>query len=244
METPRVIRRLKPHLIEALVFALVTLLLVAGAHRRNRLWGNEIDLWTDCVAKSSTKARPYFNLGFAYMNAGIYDKALAMTEKAIEIDPKFANAYYNLGLIHQKTGDRGKAIALGKRALEIDPKLHMAYFSLGAFYFENGQYPEAGEAYKKFLAVYPYFPEVHNLLAIVYSAQKQFDNAIKEFEEEIRVNPSHVLAHLNVGQTYWFEFKNREKALYHLKIALMLDPFLPNRGQIRKLVHFLERSPS
>ena len=196
------------------------------------------------IVSLGASAESDFANGLAFYEKSQYDLAIQELTRAQEKNPKFANAYYNLGLIHQKTGDRAKAIALGKRALEIDPKLHMAYYSLGAFYFENGQYPEAEEAYKKFLAVYPYFPEVHNLLAIVYSAQKQFDNAIKEFEEEIRVNPYHVLAHLNVGQTYWFEFKNREKALYHLKIALMLDPFLPNRGQIRKLVHFLERSPS
>lgn len=244
MDTSRVIRKLKPHLIEIIVFALVILLLTVGAHRRNRLWENEIDLWTDCVKKSPKKARPYFNLGFAYMNGGAYDKALVMTERALEIDPKFANAYYNLGLIYQRMGDRDKAIALGKKALELDPHLYFVYFSLGAIYFENGQYQEAEEAYKKFLTVYPYFPEARNLLAIVYSAQKQFDKAVTEFEEAIRINPHHVLAHLNVGQTYWYEFKNREKALYHLKIALMLDPFLPNRGQIRKLVRFLEGSPS
>ena len=237
-------RKLKPHFIEIVVFALVILLLTVGTHRRNRLWGSEIDLWTDCVMKSPKKARPYFDLGFAYMSAGVYDKALAMTEKAIEIDPKFANAYYNLGLIYQRMGDREKAIALGKKALDLDPDLYFAYYSLGALYFENGQYPEAEEAYKKFLKVFPYFPEAHNLLAIVYSAQKQFDKAVKEFEETVRIAPYHVLAHLNAGQTYWYEFQNREKAVYHLKIALMLDPFLPSRGQIRRLVRSLERPPS
>ena len=77
----------------------------------------------------------------------------------------------------------------------------MAYLTLGGIYFENGQYEEAAEAYKKFLKVFPYFPEVHNLLGIVYAAQKQFDKAIAEFEWEIRINPYHTLAHLNLGQS-------------------------------------------
>jgi tetratricopeptide (TPR) repeat protein len=125
-------------------------------------------------------------------------------------------------------------------ALEIDPEMYMAYYSLGSIYLENGQYQEAEEAFKTFIKVFPHFPEVHNLLAIVYAAQRQFDKAVKEFEGEIRANPYHTLAHLNLGQIYWYEFQNRQKAIYHLKAALMLNPFLPNRTEIRRLVRLLE----
>jgi len=51
------------------------------------------------------------------------------------------------------------------------------------------------------------------------------------------------LAHLNLGQIYWYEFRKKQKALDHLKTALFLDPLLPNRGEIRKLVHVLEGLP-
>ena len=92
--------------------------------------------------------------------------------------------------------------------------------------------------------MFPFFPEVHQLLAIVYAAQKRFDKAIAEFEWELRVNPQHTLTHLNLGQIYWYEFQNREKAIYHLKVALMLDPLLPNRKTIQRLVRTLEGFPS
>jgi tetratricopeptide (TPR) repeat protein len=132
---------------------------------------------------------------------------------------------------------------MAKKSLEIDPDLHMAYPFLGGMYFENGQYEEAAEAFKKLLKVYPYFPNVHHLLGIVCVAQHQFDKAIIEFEWELRINPFHALAHLNLGQIYWYEFKNRQKALTHLKTALMLDPFLPNRAEVRRLVRILEGLP-
>ena len=86
----------------------------------------------------------------------------------------------------------------------------------------------------------PYFPEAHHSLGIAYAAQKQFDQAVAEFESEIRINPYHILAHMNAGQIYWYEFHNREKAIYHLKAALMLDPFLPNRSGIQRLVRHIE----
>jgi len=235
--------KIKPHLIEIGIFLILTLLLSIGTYSRNRLWNDEIGLWIDCVRKSPNKARPYVNLGIGYFNAGAYDKSREFLQKAIWIDPKSAYAYYNLSLTLQKLGYLNQAIEMVKKSIEIDPDLHLGYYTLGTIYFESGQYEESAEAFKKFLETYPYFPDVHNLLAIVYAAQKQFDKAVQEFEWEIRVNPYHTLAHLNLGQIYWYEFQNREKAIYHLRIALMLDPLLPNRGVIQRLVHSLEGFP-
>jgi tetratricopeptide (TPR) repeat protein len=118
----------------------------------------------------------------------------------------------------------------------------MAQYSLGTIYFEKGDYKGAADSFNKFLKVFPYFPNVHHLLAIVYAAEKRFDKAVSEFEWEVRINPYHALAHLNLGQIYWHEFQNKQKAIYHFRIALMLDPFLPNQGEIRRLVRQLEGS--
>ena len=229
--------------METAIFVAVILLLCVGTYSRNRLWNDEIVLWTDCVKKSPQKARPYVDLGVAYFNAGIFDKSIETTQKAIQIDPKFGAAYYNLGLTYQKMGDLNQAIAMAKKSLEVDPTLNMPYYSLGGMYFENGQYEESEKAFQRFLKKYPYFPEVHNLLAIVYGAQKKFDQAVTELEWEIRINPYHILGHLNLGQIYWYEFQNKQKAIYHLKTALMLDPLLPRRAEIRKLVRLLEGLP-
>jgi tetratricopeptide (TPR) repeat protein len=235
--------KIKSYLAEIVIFLSIVFILSIGTYSRNRLWNNPVDLWKDCVKKSSHKARPYVNLGFAYLESGQYDKALETTKKGIDLDPKFAGAYYNLGIIYQKIGDLDKAIAMGKKSREIDPELHMAEFLLGSIYFENGRLEEAAETYSTFLKSFPYFPGVHQILGIIYAGQKQFDKAIAEFEWEIRINPYNSLAHLNLGQIYWYEFQNRQKAIRHLKIALMLDPLLPKRGEIRKLVQLLEGLP-
>jgi superkiller protein 3 len=235
--------KIRPHLIEISLFMVVILLLTVGSYSRNRVWKDEISLCTDGVKKSPRKGRAYVHLAAAYFSAGMYDKSLETNQRAIQIDPKCADAYYNLGLTYQKMGDLNSAIAMEKKSLEVDPTLYAVYSSLGGIYFEKGQYQEAQEAFQKFLEVYPYFPEVHALLAITYAAQKKFNKAVIELEWELKINPYHVLAHLNVGQIYWYEFQNKQKAIYHLKTALMLDPYFPRRGEIRKLVRLLEGLP-
>src|SRR4030042_5335340 len=104
--------KIKLHPMETAIFVAVILLLCVGTYSRNRLWNDEIVLWTDCVKKSPQKARPYVDLGVAYFNAGIFDKSIETTQKAIQIDPKFGAAYYNLGLTYQKMGHLSKAIAM------------------------------------------------------------------------------------------------------------------------------------
>ena len=167
---------------------------------------------------------------------------LRSTRKALELDPKFAIAYHNLSVIYQKRGDLNQAIQAGQRAIELDPGLSMGYHTLAGIYFENKQYDKAEEAYKVFIREFPYFPEVHNLLALTYAAQRRFDKAVEALEGELRVNPFHTLAHVNLGQIYWYEFRNREKALSHLKTALGVDPLFPDRAKIRRLVRTIEES--
>lgn len=234
---------IKTHWVEVSIFVAVILLLSIGTYSRNRLWSDEISLLTDCVKKSPNKARPHGGLGVAYFNIGAYDKSLEFNKKAIQIDPKFGEAYHNIGLTYQKMGDFRKAIEMEKKSLELDPTLYIAYYSLGSIYFENGQYEEAEKAFQKFVQIFPYFPEVHNLLAIIYAAQKKFDKTTVELGWELRINPNNSLAHVNLGQIYWYEFHDKRKALYHFKTALMLDPYIPKRGEIRKLVSLLEGLP-
>ena len=228
--------------LEAAICLGVVALLAAATYARNRAWNDEVEMWMDVVRKSPGKARAHSNLGFAYFDAGRYDRALEETEKAIQIDPKLAMAYYVRHLALEKMGDISKAIEVAKKSLEIDPKLHMAEFSLGKIYLAKEEPEVSVEYFRRFLKAYPYAPEVHHLLGVAYATQKRFDKAVSEFESEVRVNPSNSLTHLNLGQIYWFEFRDREKAIRHLKTALFLDPFLPDRAQVQRLVRSLEAS--
>ena len=61
-----------------LILAAVILVLVFGIAtlRRNQIWGSEIRLWQDTLAKSPQKARVYNNLGLALTHAGRLPEAI------------------------------------------------------------------------------------------------------------------------------------------------------------------------
>jgi tetratricopeptide (TPR) repeat protein len=231
-------------LIEGIVFFVVIFVLVIGTYSRNTLWNDELVLYADVAKKSPNKARAFVNLGFAYFNKEDYRNSQEMSRRALELDPKSSYAYFNLSLCSQKLGDLNEAVELGKKAVEIDPEFTMGNYSLGKILLQRGQFDEAENAFQKIIRKYPYFPEVHNLMGIVYASRKQYDKTVEEMELDIRTNPNpayQARIHSNLGILYWLHFRNREKAIYHLRAALRLDPDIPNREPMRKMVYALEQ---
>ncbi len=58
--------------------------------------------------------------GWVYYLASDYDKAIEVSLKAIDLDPKFWLAYTNLGLAYEKKGSFTQAIAVLEKARQFD----------------------------------------------------------------------------------------------------------------------------
>ena len=56
-----------------------------------------------------------------------YDKAAADFDKAIELDPEYANSYKHYGVLCRKMNDLEKAITLLTKAIERNPNYKEAY---------------------------------------------------------------------------------------------------------------------
>lgn len=78
-----------------LTTALV-LVLCLFTYQRNLLYQDQLLLWSDAVAKSSNKARPHNNLGYAYALHGDWDRAIDEFRTAARLDPDFILAQQNL----------------------------------------------------------------------------------------------------------------------------------------------------
>ncbi|HZL60413.1 MAG TPA: tetratricopeptide repeat protein [Stellaceae bacterium] len=77
-------------------------------------------------------ADAYYNRCAAYIDKGLYDKAVADCTRAIALKPDFAVAYDNRGAAYEKKGLRDKAIADYRAALKLDPTDRYALKRLGA----------------------------------------------------------------------------------------------------------------
>ena len=73
------------------------------------------------IALNPFNEQAYLALGALYINAKAYDKAIALFNEAIEVNPQFANAYHERGRAKLLSGDKEGAAADMKSALELNP---------------------------------------------------------------------------------------------------------------------------
>jgi tetratricopeptide (TPR) repeat protein len=108
--TLEVLRRLKTRPAR-LAAALAVLLMVAGAltYHRNRVWGSDIALWEDAVARSPRKSRVHFQLGFAYFRVGRCEDAERHYEIASRLAAPDFRLYYNWAMAYTCLGRAGEA---------------------------------------------------------------------------------------------------------------------------------------
>ena len=93
---------------------------------------------TEILRGNPINAVAWFKRGKAYLDQRIdtRDLGLAITDltKAIEIDPKYADAYQVRGVAFRRNGDFPRAIADQSKAIEINPGFAVAYGARGYAY--------------------------------------------------------------------------------------------------------------
>lgn len=94
-------------------------------------------------------------IGIAYHQLLQLDQAKRHYERAIKMNPKYAEAINNLGTLHYAKRSYRRAIGQYKKALKLTPDSASIYSNLGTAYFARKKYKEAFEAYTQALALDP-----------------------------------------------------------------------------------------
>ncbi|MDD5020467.1 MAG: tetratricopeptide repeat protein [Candidatus Omnitrophica bacterium] len=81
----------------------------------------------------------------------------------------------------------------------------------------------------------------HYNLGAVYTRDKDYENAVKEFNSVLSYNPNDAKTHYNLGIIYDDYFKNKEKARYHYRAFLDLQPESDDAESVREWLAELER---
>ena len=119
--------------------------------------------------------------GSVYGEAGHADQALADFNKAISLDPNYAQAYANRALIYRKTNKLDLALADDNKALAIDASYAPAYLGRGIVYRLQGRNAQALDDFNKVIAIRPDNAEAYYNRGLLYQSQGQQQFAIDDF---------------------------------------------------------------
>ena len=108
------------------------------------------------VCWGQSPATEHFNRGIQWLNEGEPDKAIPEFTKAIELDPKMADAYYQRGAkTIEVGGDVDAAIRDLSKAIELDARQTDALATRGQAYEGRKEYDKAIADFSKYIALDP-----------------------------------------------------------------------------------------
>jgi tetratricopeptide (TPR) repeat protein len=166
-------------------------------------------------------AAMWIQMSLAQYQKQEFQQSIESAKKALEIDPRSAEAYNNIGAAYAEMGDLQNAAANEKKALEINPGLQIARNNLNAYTARIGQpagaktadnfldeslqlnlagkFDESIAAARAALKLKPDYAEAWNNIAADYAAEKKWDRAIDAAKKAIALKPDYPLAKNNLA---------------------------------------------
>lgn len=182
-------------------------------------------------------ARAY--AGLAVCDAKLYSKfgvatsvdaILATADRAIDIDPKLAEAHAARGFALKTQGRRAEALAVFGRALALDPGCFEAHEFLAEFHFQDGDFEQAAALYLRMMEIQPSDYRSPFALQMIYQslgreaeAEKYARIGLARAEAEIRLHPDSNLP-LELGAPALASLGERDRAIEWITRALEIDP--------------------
>ncbi|RKY13529.1 MAG: hypothetical protein DRP82_05285, partial [Planctomycetota bacterium] len=167
-----------------------------------------------------------FLRGTVWAEKGDFDRAIEDYDRAIELNPKLAEAYYNRGNAWAMKGEYDRAIEDWTKVIELDPKFALAYTNRGLAWDEKGDYDKAIEDYNKAIELKELLPDegaqafYNRGLAWVH--KDDYDKAIEDFTRAIELNPKFAEAFYNRGLA-WAHKGNYDRAIEDYNKAIELN---------------------
>jgi tetratricopeptide (TPR) repeat protein len=144
----------------------------------------------DAIRGMRVGGRVYTLEGKTAFQAGRYDDAARLFNKAVDADPSDASALINLGTALGQLGDLNAAIERFQSALKIDPAEATALFNLGVLSGQTGDHAAAVEYLSAYLDGQPDDVEARRELAKALSRLSRFPAAEEQFRMLLRATPA------------------------------------------------------
>ena len=154
------------------------------------------DLFREALAKDPSNAQAY--LGLAIVSADTFDgKATAYAAKAIELDPKLAEAHELMASLALQNDDRDMAVAEADEAIALEDDALDALAIHAAAELLADRSPDAWFA--KVTAVNPGYGEAYALVANQLELHYRYEDAATYYRKAIEANPRLWSAHSALG---------------------------------------------
>jgi serine/threonine protein kinase/tetratricopeptide (TPR) repeat protein len=165
----------------------------------------KFDTPVELATTPSLEALQAYSLGRKSMGNVQNSAAVALFQRALQLDPNFAMAYVSLGTIYSNIGKTNLAAENMRKAYELRERVsEREKFSIEAHYYQLaiGDQEKARQVYELWTQTYPRDEVPPTNLGVIYDNLGQHENALKEMREALRLDPESGLAYANLFDSY------------------------------------------
>jgi tetratricopeptide (TPR) repeat protein len=132
--------------------------------------------------------RAYNNRGVARQNLGNDINAFSDFERAISINPKYADPFYSRGVIFEKRGKPDIALKDFDRAILLDPFRTPAYAARGNIRFRKNLLPGALSDYDKAIELFPNVASSYIIRGAIHGMRAKWEMSLADLRTGFDLN--------------------------------------------------------
>ena len=220
---------------------LILLILMFCTRSQVMLWRNSIMLFKHTLSVTADNYLIYNNLGVTLARQGKDQEAFLHYEKALEINPRYADAYYNIGSLLARQGKDEEAVVQFMESLRIKPDKKEAHNDLGVILNKHRKILEAVFHFTEAIHIDPNYEEAHLNLGTILFQHGKYGEAVLYFNEALRINPSNAGTHNSLAVALAATGKI-EEAIIHYHQALKINKdYADAHYNLGSLLYRLER---
>ena len=175
-QTPKLLPRIGQKTVPAVAIVILAALSML-TFNRNKVWQNDLSLWTETVKQSPTSVIAHANLSFAYENVGNMRAALKEAQIAVSLKSDLPLSHYNLAEIYQKLGKLNEAEQEYIKALKLKPDYIEALSNLSVIYAVKKNFAKAIPLIEKAISISPNETNLYINLANMYRGKGEPEKA-------------------------------------------------------------------
>jgi tetratricopeptide (TPR) repeat protein len=149
------------------------------------------------LGPKSVEAEAFYHRATAYLFKYHSDKtneyldhAMRDLDRAVDLNPNYAEAFANRAYAHNQKGEYGRAVEDSTRAIRLNPSLVEGFRHRSQAYFHKGEYQRAVDDVDKAIKLKPNDALNYSNRSSAYWHLGMYARAIKDMNEAIKLDPN------------------------------------------------------
>lgn len=158
---------------------------------------------TETQKNKRAAAQNLYSQGLGILSRDDYAKAVTYFEKAVEVDPNYAESWYQAGFCYGMLGKHSEALKASRQAAKLRPEWAETFVNIGASSFALGQYKDAADAYRQATKLDDGNADSQYALGLSLNKLNRTDEELLAYKRAVAIKPDLANAWEQLGVGYF-----------------------------------------